>query len=204
LREYLLGPPLPTRELGERRLNKIQALAAFSPDALSSIAYANQEIFLGLVVAGSAGLALAFPVALAIVAVLLIATLSYYQTVLAYPSGGGSWIVARANLGLGAGLVAAAGLLLDYVLTAAVSLSARVEAIASAFPALWPHRDETDAEHNDGQQATLVLPEFVPARWWQALLHNQTAWLTKAALLYHRRITGLPRVVIDVPYYLRQ
>ncbi|MBM3120849.1 MAG: hypothetical protein FJZ97_01525 [Chloroflexi bacterium] len=64
--------------------------------------------------------------------------------------------------------------------------------------------DETDAEHNDGQQATLVLPEFVPARWWQALLHNQTAWLTKAALLVHRRITGLPRVVIDVPYYLRQ
>lgn len=64
--------------------------------------------------------------------------------------------------------------------------------------------DETDVEHNDGQQATLLLPEFVPARWWQALLHNQTAWLTKAALLYYRRITGLPRVVIDVPYYLRQ
>lgn len=64
--------------------------------------------------------------------------------------------------------------------------------------------DETDAEHNDGQQATLVLPEFVPARWWQPLLHNQTAWLTKAALLNRRRITGLPRVVIDVPYYPRQ
>jgi len=121
-------------------LNKIRALAAFSPDALSSIAYANQEIFLGLVVAGSAGLALAFPVALAIVGVLLIVALSYYQTLHAYPSGGGSWIVARANLGLGAGLVAAAALLLDYVLTAAVSLTAGVEAIASAFPALWPHR----------------------------------------------------------------
>jgi amino acid transporter len=126
--------------MGERRLNKIQALAAFSPDALSSIAYANQEIFLGLVVAGSAGLALAFPVALAIVGVLLIVALSYYQTLHAYPSGGGSWIVARANLGLGAGLVAAAALLLDYVLTAAVSLTAGVEAIASAFPAVWPHR----------------------------------------------------------------
>jgi amino acid transporter len=140
LRDIVLGPPLPTQRLADRRLNKIQALAAFSPDALSSIAYANQEIFLGLVVAGSAGLVLAFPVALAIVGVLLIVALSYYQTLHAYPSGGGSWIVARANLGLGAGLVAAAALLLDYVLTAAVSLTAGVEAIASAFPALWPHR----------------------------------------------------------------
>lgn len=140
LRDIVLGSPLPTLTLGDRGLNKIRALAAFSPDALSSIAYANQEIFLALVVAGSAGLALAFPVALAIVVVLLIVALSYYQTLHAYPSGGGSWIVARANLGLGAGLVAAAALLLDYVLTAAVSLTAGVEAIASAVPALWPHR----------------------------------------------------------------
>jgi amino acid transporter len=139
-RELLLGPPLPTGQLGERRLNKIRALAAFSPDALSSIAYANQEIYLGLVVAGSAGLSLAFPVAMAIVCVLLVVAVSYFQTIHAYPSGGGSWIVARANLGIGAGLVAAAALLLDYVLTAAVSLTAGVEAIASAFPVLWPHR----------------------------------------------------------------
>jgi amino acid transporter len=136
----LLGPPLATFAQGERRLSRIQALATFSPDALSSLAYANQEIFLGLVVAGSAGLALAFPVAMAIVAVLLIAALSYYQTVHASPSGGGSWIVARANLGLGAGLVAAAALLLDHVLTAAVRLTAGVEALASAFSGLWPHR----------------------------------------------------------------
>ncbi|MCJ7678861.1 MAG: APC family permease [Anaerolineales bacterium] len=140
LRDVVLGPPLPTGELGERRLNKIRALAAFSPDALSSIAYANQEIYLGLVVAGSAGLSLAFPVAMAIVGVLLILALSYFQTIHAYPSGGGSWIVARANLGIGAGLVAAAALLLDYVLVAAVSLTAGVEAIASAFPVLWPYR----------------------------------------------------------------
>jgi amino acid transporter len=140
IRDLLLGPPLPTGLLGERRLNKIRALAAFSPDALSSIAYANQEIYLGLVVAGSAGLSLAFPVAMAIVCVLLVVAVSYFQTIHAYPSGGGSWIVARANLGIGAGLVAAAALLLDYVLTAAVSLTAGVEAIASAFPVLWPHR----------------------------------------------------------------
>ena len=140
LRDIVLGPPLPTGELGERKLNKIRALAAFSPDALSSIAYANQEIYLGLVVAGSVGLALAFPVALAIVGVLLVLALSYYQTIHAYPSGGGSYIVARANLGIGPGLVAAGALLLDYVLVAAVSLTAGVEAIASAFPALWPYR----------------------------------------------------------------
>ncbi len=69
---------------------------------------------------------------------------------------------------------------------------------------LLEYLDRTDVEHNDGQLATLVLPEFVPARAWQALLHNKTAWLTKAALPYRRRTGSLPRVVIDVPYYLRE
>jgi hypothetical protein len=62
--------------------------------------------------------------------------------------------------------------------------------------------DETDAQHNDGQLAAVVLPEFIPGLWWQALLHNQTAWLIKAALLYHRRMYGLERVIIDVPFHL--
>ncbi len=62
--------------------------------------------------------------------------------------------------------------------------------------------DETDAQYNDGQLATVVLPEFVPSRWWQTLLHNQTALLIKTALLYHRRWQGLERVVIDVPFHL--
>jgi amino acid transporter len=136
----LVGPPLPSRGAGERRLNKVRALAAFSPDALSSIAYANQEIYLGLVVAGAAGLSLALPIAVAIGALLIILALSYFQTIGAYPSGGGSYIVTRENLGVHAGLVAAAALLIDYLLTAAVSLTAGVEAIASAFPILWPHR----------------------------------------------------------------
>jgi amino acid transporter len=140
LRELLFGPPLPTRRLADERLNKIRALAAFSPDALSSIAYANQEIYLGLVVAGAAGLAVAWPVGLGIVCVLAIVSISYYQTIHAYPSGGGSYTVARSNLGTTFGLFAAAALLIDYVLTAAVSLTAGVEAIASAFPTLWPHR----------------------------------------------------------------
>jgi hypothetical protein len=140
LKNLLIGSPLPTSELGEKRLNKIRALAVFSPDALSSIAYANQEIYLGLVVAGSAGLGLAWPIGLAITGLLVIVALSYYQTIQGYPSGGGSYIVARANLGTFAGLVAAAALLIDYLLTAAVSLTAGVGAIASAFPVLWPYR----------------------------------------------------------------
>jgi amino acid transporter len=118
----------------------VRALAALSPDALSSIAYANQEIYLGLVVAGAAALNWSLPIALAIAALLAILTLSYLQTIEAYPSGGGSYTVARENLGTLPGLVAAAALLTDYVLTAAVSLTAGVAALASAFPALWPHR----------------------------------------------------------------
>ena len=140
LKDFLIGPPLPTRQLGEKKLNKIRALAAFSPDALSSIAYANQEIYLGLLIAGSAGLMMAWPIGLAIVIVLIIAAVSYYQTIHAYPSGGGSYIVARSNLGTLPGLVAAGALLIDYVLTAAVSLTAGVDAIASAFPSILPYR----------------------------------------------------------------
>jgi amino acid transporter len=126
--------------MAAERLNKIRALAAFSPDALSSIAYANQEIYLGLIVAGAAGLAYSWPIALAIGSLLVILALSYAQTIPAYPHGGGSYTVARENLGARVGLVAAAALLIDYTLTAAVSLTAGVAAIASAFPALWAHR----------------------------------------------------------------
>jgi amino acid transporter len=136
----VLGPPLPTQQLLHERLNKVRALATFSPDALSSIAYANQEIYLGLIAAGAAGLSLSLPVGLAITALLALVALSYLQTVHGYPSGGGSYVVARENLGTIPGLVAGAALLVDYVLTAAVSLAAGVEAMASAFPELWPHR----------------------------------------------------------------
>ncbi|HVN55260.1 MAG TPA: APC family permease [Anaerolineaceae bacterium] len=142
LREMLFGSPLPTLELSEKKLNKVRALAAFSPDALSSIAYANQEIYLGLVVAGAAGLSWAFPIGLAIVGLLAIVALSYAQTIQGYPSGGGSYVVARENLGPRIGLVAAAALLIDYILTAAVSLTAGVDAIASAFPFVHAYRIE--------------------------------------------------------------
>jgi amino acid transporter len=140
LRDFLIGPPISTKQLHEKKLNKIRALAAFSPDALSSIAYANQEIYLGLLVAGSAGLSLAWPIGIAITGLLIIVALSYYQTIYGYPSGGGSYVVARENLGTLFGLIAGSALLIDYLLTAAVSLTAGVEAIASAIPALWGHR----------------------------------------------------------------
>lgn len=140
LRTLLIGTPLPTQQLAHKRLNKIRALAAFSPDALSSIAYANQEIYLGLVVAGAVGLSTAMPIGLAITVLLVVVALSYFQTIHAYPSGGGSYVVARENLGTLPGLAAGAALLIGYLLTAAVSLTAGVEAIASAFPVLWPYR----------------------------------------------------------------
>lgn len=139
--KYLItGSPLPTGQLAEKRLNKIRALAAFSPDALSSIAYANQEIYLGLAVAGSAGLMLTFPIGLAITILLVIVALSYFQTISGYSSGGGSYAVAKDNLGTMLGLLAAAALLVDYMLTAAVSLTAAVGEIASVFPMLWDYR----------------------------------------------------------------
>ncbi|MCX6659675.1 MAG: APC family permease [Candidatus Bathyarchaeota archaeon] len=139
LRYIVLGPPLMTMQFAHKKLNKIRALAAFSPDALSSIAYANQELYLGLLVAGSAGLSQSLPIALVITGLLTIVALSYFQTICGYPSGGGSYAVARENLGTLFGLVTAAALLIDYVLTAAVSLTASITAIASAFPELWPY-----------------------------------------------------------------
>lgn len=140
LHAILTGPPLPTKKLDHEKLNKLRALAAFSPDALSSIAYANQEIYLGLAAAGAIGLAYSWPIALAIASLMVVVAISYIQTIPAYPAGGGSYTVARENLGNLAGLTAASALLIDYVLTAAVSLTAGVAAIASAFPSLWDYR----------------------------------------------------------------
>ncbi len=140
LRKLLIGQPLPTARLAHERLNKIQGLAVFSSDALSSSAYATEEILLALVVAGSATLALAWPISVVIAAVLAVVAFSYYQTIHAYPSGGGAYIVAHENLGIWAGLVAAAALQIDYVLTVSVSVSAGVAAITSAVPELFAHR----------------------------------------------------------------
>jgi len=142
LRNTLIGTPLPSAGILQERLSKIQALAIFSSDALSSVAYATEEILLVLVVAGTAALDLSLPIALAITALLAIVVTSYYQTIHGYPSGGGAYIVAYDNLGVWPGLTAAAALLIDYVLTVAVSITAGVAAFTSAFPALNPYRVE--------------------------------------------------------------
>jgi amino acid transporter len=113
VRHLLIGPPLPTEQQKDKRLNKIRALAAFSPDALSSIAYANQEIYLGLALAGSAGLSQSLPIGVAITVLLAIVAISYSQTLEGYPTGGGSYIVASQNLGAYPGLLAADALLFD-------------------------------------------------------------------------------------------
>jgi amino acid transporter len=142
LKDIIIGTPLQTIEYGERQLNKMRALAALSPDLLSSIAYANQEIYIGLAAAGAIGLSMSFTLGLTIVAILAMLTISYYQTIHGYPSGGGSFTVARENLGERAGLVAAVALMIDYLILVAVSLTAGVEAISSAFPTLWSYRVE--------------------------------------------------------------
>ncbi|MEO1003444.1 MAG: APC family permease [Cyanobacteria bacterium J06638_7] len=136
----LLGPPLVRRAAAHERLSNAQALAVLSSDALSSVAYATQEILTTLVVAGAAALGLALPITLAIVALILVVVLSYRQTIRAYPQGGGSYTVAKENLGRCASLVAAAALLIDYALTAAVSLMAGTDALVSYVPALHPWR----------------------------------------------------------------
>ena len=139
LQRLVFGTPIPTARETAERLSKLTALAVFSSDALSSVAYATEEIMKVLVLVGSGALALTVPVSLVIVALLAIVVFSYRQTIRAYPSGGGSYIVASDNLGTLAGLTAAASLLLDYVLTVAVSVAAGVAAITSLLPELMPY-----------------------------------------------------------------
>ena len=139
-RNLIVGSPLRTAEQVHQRLTKMKALAIFSSDALSSVAYATEEILLVLVAAGTAAFHLAMPIALTITGLLVIVAISYYQTIHGYPSGGGAYIVAHENLGAWPGLVAAAALLIDYVLTVAVSITAGILAIISAAPELLPWR----------------------------------------------------------------
>ncbi|MEI8167142.1 MAG: APC family permease, partial [Chloroflexales bacterium] len=130
-KRLLIGKPIATEHQQHERLNKLTALAVFSSDALSSVAYATEAILAVLILAGSAGLGLGLPIAGGIAFLLLVIAISYRQTIHAYPNGGGAYIVAHENLGEWPGLIAAAALLIDYVLTVAVSISAGVAAITS-------------------------------------------------------------------------
>ena len=139
-RMWLLGRPLPTADAPHEAIGKTVGLAVFSSDALSSTAYATQEMLMVLAFAGSAAFSLVFPISIAIVLLLALVTISYEQTIHAYPGGGGAYIVARDNLGELAAQVAGGALLMDYILTVAVSMSSGVAQLVSAFPALFPFR----------------------------------------------------------------
>lgn len=141
LKQLLLGRPLHTKEAAHQRLSNPVALAVFSSDALSSVAYATEEILLALLVVGTLSASkLVTPIALGIGLLLVIVAFSYRQTIKAYPGGGGAYIVAKENLGTLPGLIAGGALLVDYVLTVAVSISAGTAAITSAFPSAIPFR----------------------------------------------------------------
>jgi len=142
LSHWFIGRPLSTADAPHQTIGKRVGLAVFASDALSSTAYATQEILGVLTVAGAAALAFVFPISIAIVILLLIVTISYEQTIHAYPGGGGAYIVSRDNLGESPAQVAGAALLMDYILTVAVSISSGVAQIVSAYPSLDPYRVE--------------------------------------------------------------
>ncbi len=142
LKRVLVGRPIPTILEKHERLGRTTGLAVFASDALSSSAYATEETFWILILAGTAALHTSVPISLGISALLAIVVISYRQTILAYPSAGGAYIVSRENLGMYPSLVAGAALLTDYVLTVSVSVAAGIAAVTSAVPPLYPYRVE--------------------------------------------------------------
>jgi len=140
--QWLIGRPLQTADAPHQTIGKTVGLAVFASDALSSTAYATQEIMMILAIAGSGALGYVFPISLAIVVLMAIVSISYQQTIHAYPGGGGAYIVARDNLGELPAQAAGAALLTDYILTVAVSISSGVAQISSAFPHLYTFRVE--------------------------------------------------------------
>ncbi|MBK9925449.1 MAG: APC family permease [Anaerolineales bacterium] len=140
LRSWLIGHPLSTADAPHQTIGKVVGLAVFASDALSSTAYATQEILGVVAAAGAVAYGYLFPISIAIITLLAIVTISYEQTIHAYPGGGGAYIVARDNLGELPAQTAGAALLTDYILTVSVSISAGVAQIVSAYPGLFPYR----------------------------------------------------------------
>jgi amino acid transporter len=140
LRRVVFGHPLPSNRAEHERLGVFLGLPVFASDAISSVAYATEEILLALVLAGTAALTFSLPIATVIVVVIVLVTFSYQQIIKAHPEGGGAYTVALTSLGRMPGLIAGAALLVDYVLTVAVSVSAGVENLTSAWPALHGHK----------------------------------------------------------------
>jgi amino acid transporter len=140
VKNFLIGTPLTIEDMEEEQIPKWKALAVLSSDALSSVAYATEEVLIPLSLFAVAAMAWSLPMAVGVALLLLIITLSYQQTISAYPGGGGAYTVSKENLGSTAGLVAGAALLIDYILTVSVSVSAGVENIGSAFPLIAEHK----------------------------------------------------------------
>jgi amino acid transporter len=140
LKRLFVGTPLPTAQSRHERLDKATALAVFASDPLSSVAYATEAILLVLIMGGPAALSYSLPIGASIALLILVVITSYRQTIRAYPQGGGAYIVAKDNLGVFPALVAGAALLIDYILTVAVSVTAGIDAVTSAIPALFPYR----------------------------------------------------------------
>ncbi len=141
VKRWLVGDPLKSAQAAQERLSKTLALAIFSSNAISSVAYATEEILLVLVLAGTAAIAWSIPISFAILFLLVVLTISYRQIIYEYPEGGGAYIVARHNLGELPALIAAAALMIDYVLTVAVSVAAGIAALTSAVPSLFAYRE---------------------------------------------------------------
>jgi amino acid transporter len=141
VKRWLVGDPLKSAQAAHQRLSKTIALAIFSSNAISSVAYATEEILLVLVLAGTAAIAWSIPISLSILLLIVILTISYRQIIHEYPEGGGAYVVARANLGEQPALIGAAALMIDYVLTVAVSVAAGIAALTSAVPGFFAYRE---------------------------------------------------------------
>ncbi|AIQ64565.1 amino acid permease [Paenibacillus stellifer] len=139
IKRFLIGRPLKSNELGEQKLTKAKALAILSSDALSSVAYGPEQILIVLITVGAAAFWYSIPIAVGVLVLLAALILSYRQIIFAYPHGGGAYVVSKQNLGKYPGLIAGGSLLVDYILTVAVSVSAGTDAITSAFPSLHPY-----------------------------------------------------------------
>ncbi|HJV45847.1 MAG TPA: APC family permease [Bacillota bacterium] len=139
IKRWLIGRPLKSEEAGEHKLNKLKALAILSSDALSSVAYGTEQILIVLMTVSAAALWYSIPISIGVLVLLTALILSYRQVIFSYPKGGGAYMVAKSNLGINFGLIAGSSLLIDYILTVAVSVSAGTDAITSAFPYLHQH-----------------------------------------------------------------
>jgi amino acid transporter len=151
IKRFLIGRPLKSHELGEQKINKTKALAILSSDALSSVAYGPEQILIVLATIGAAAFWYSIPIAVGVLILLTALILSYRQIIFAYPHGGGAYVVSKNNLGVNPGLIAGGSLLVDYILTVAVSVSAGTDALTSAFPAL----------HNYNVEIAIVFVVFI-------------------------------------------